>query len=260
MATLTPDRDAVSTLVSVIGDSDGNTSLSARKQKQASDRAHALYDTMAKLAEPNGIELRRPTYSGDAIQFSQQIVEQMTDDKVGRWKSLPDGRVSYHWYETEKQFGILSHGFKRVKHTHEIIRPRFHKLPYRGVMPKKPKRIHDSIIAVPALRKAARVLTGTLTGQDAISTANWEEDTLLTKAAKSVASGAKNGAQSVAAAVSDVASAVGSAGRAAGVAISNSFPGQAISEGASRLSRAYAADPCLIIGELVLVGWVEDEQ
>ena len=239
MATLAPDRDPVATLVSVIGGSTGNTALSAKKQKQSSDKASALYDTMAKIAEPNGVDLKRPTYNGDAVEFAQQIVEQLTDDKVGRWDELPDGRVSYHWYETEKQPGIFKHGFKRVKHTHEIIRPRFHKLPYRGCMPTKPRKIHDSIVAVPALKKASRVLTGTLTGQGSATAANWKEDTLLTKAAKSLASGTKQAALGV-------ATAAGNASRAVG-------------NGMTEMSRAFAADPCIIIGNLVLIGWVEDE-
>ena len=239
MATLAPDRDPVATLACVIGGGTGNTALSAMKQKQSSDRAAMLYDTMAKIAEPNGIALQRPVYNGDAVEFSEQIVEQLTDDKIGRWAELDNGRVGYHWYETEKQGGFFRNDFKRVKHTHEIIRPRFHKLPYRGCMPRKPKRIHNSIVAVPALKKAARVLTGTLTGQGSATTASWEEDTLLTKAAKSFASGTKQAALSV-------ATAAGNARRS-------------IQAGMSEMSRAFAADPCIIIGNLVLIGWVEDE-
>lgn len=239
MATLAPDRDPVATLVSAIGGSTGNTALSAMKQKQSSDRALMLYDTMAKIAEPNGIALQRPVYTGDAVEFSEQIVEQLTDDKIGRWEELENGRVAYHWYETEKQGGFFKNDFKRVKHTHEIIRPRFHKFPYRGCMPAKPQQIHDSIIEVPALKKAARVLTGTLTGQGSSTAANWQEDTLLTKAAKSLATGTKNAALSVAATA-------GAASRATG-------------NGMTEMSRAFAADPCITIGNLVLIGWVEDE-
>lgn len=239
MATLTPNRDPVATLVSAIGGSTGNTALSAMQQKQSSDKAAMLYDTMAQIAEPNGIALRRPVYNGDAIEFSEQIVEQLTDDKIGRWYELENDRVAYDWYETEKQGGFFKNNFKRVKHTHEIIRPRFHKLPYRGCMPAKPKQIHDSILAVPALKKAARVLTGTLIGQGSATAANWQEDTILTKAAKSLATGTKNAALSVAATAGAASRSIGS--------------------GMSEMSRAFAADPCIIIGNLVLIGWVEDE-
>jgi hypothetical protein len=239
MATLAPDRDPVATLVSAIGGNSGHTALSAMKQKQSSENAAMLYDTMAKIAEPNGIALRRPVYNGDAIEFSEQIVEQLTDDKVGRWEELENDRIAYHWYETEKQGGFFKNDFKRVKHTHQIIRPRFHKFPYRGCMPAKPKQIHDSILAVPALKKAARVLTGTLTGQGSATAANWQEDTLLTKSAKSFLSGAKNAA-------------IGAAAMAGSVS-------RSIQNGATEMSRAFAADPCIIIGNLVLIGWVEDE-
>lgn len=239
---LAPEKQAREILVDVIGEPKGNTALALRKQEKSARSAEQVQSTLNMFTQSNGYKLKGQAYDGDTQTFVNGLVDQLTPDRMGRWRLLEEGRIEYYWYETKKKGGILKNTYTTDIKLHRIARPFWHKLPYRGYMPKHVQEIAAQIEAVPALKKAARVLTGTLCLENYQVDSVRVEDTKLNTGIKALGRGAKKVAVGVAAAGAAVGAGVGTVAaftaKAAGTVV-------------------VAADPAIVIGELVIVGFKE---
>ncbi len=155
------------------------------------------------------------------------------------------GHATYCFYEKRKKFGLLQHQLRRVRTTHEITKPRLHRLPAASVAkPRKAERIIKTLQQCPALEKNCRVVTGFLLSKKQETSKQWTEDTLLKKglvAGKATAKVVAKGLGYTAAAAGVVA---------AGTAMLLAAPLVAIP--------VALADPAIVIGDLVIWGWCDE--
>ncbi|EMI19558.1 hypothetical protein RMSM_03518 [Rhodopirellula maiorica SM1] len=167
----------------------------------------------------------------NALLIAEKIAEQLIGDNIGRAEIVPQG-LRCTFFDKEKDFGIMNHTYRNVRHTHVIARPKDRRYPFHGSIPKKGQQIIDTLCEA-GLQRQIRIVTGDLIGEDVRKVKEWKERTAFGSFIDS--SGA---------AILAGAAAVGTAIVTGGAAL-------------AALPATFAADPCILVGDLCLYGWVD---
>jgi hypothetical protein len=233
-----------------------------------------LRKEFSKDVELTGSEVIRPVGAGydDVLKKMHEAVRARCDQFAANLYSSGFGRIvwtsedscSFDYAELHVSKGILKRKFTTLRHQHELVDARQHKLPATDVA--RPPIVGRIICQLPKiLDKHLRIVTGLEVVKGSAIESEVTKPTPLGEfvfgtrdavvdGAQRVAIGVANGAAAVGRALTSdqakaVARTVGGAAAVVGTAVAGiallpfAFVGVAI------------ADPCLVLGDLVLVGW-----
>lgn len=238
MQTMFKPTTAEAALTKVLESRGGFTARGqAKGNAESAEKAKALTRMFNLVLEESQVKIEEPSWTTPQ-EVSESLVSQLTESgRVGKLTMIGDGEVEVYGFEPCVRRGVLQNTVTLKKKTHRIINPRFNRIPYAGPMPKKAQRIQDQLCQFDELRRASRVLTGTVIGMDEQDVDQWRNDTALTKAGKQTAAALGRASRATAQAVNRSATSVREAGRS--------------------LSAAFAPDPAIVIGDLVLFVWLD---
>lgn len=241
------------------GHVEGNSITAHRRNERAWNEGRIFADTLVKVGERERVSIEIPKETGDFPKYIHELCEQLTEDKFGRIWELPNGNIRMNCFKTEKKRGLLSNTFTRTMHTHELFGRTFkmQRMPYTGWMPKDVVSIQDNICKSPMLRNAARMATGFLVavGEDVVDVTR--EDNAVAKAGKAAWSKTVAGARAAVAGARTAAAGV--AAGAAAVAAGVSAAASSVASAGGAMVATAAVDPGLIIGDVVLTLFKEEE-
>ncbi len=209
--------------------------------------------------------------TSDIRRRCDQFSESMYGSGFGRIQWLSPSTCRFDYPELHIEKGILKKKYTTTRHVHELVDARQHKLPALDV--KRPAIVNRIISTIPSdLHRHLRIVTGL---EVVKGSAVESEETRLTGLGQ-VVYGTRDavveGAQRVAHGAAAVGRALTSdqakaAARTAGMVVGGTVLGAAALAGATALAFVGAAllpvaligvavgDPCLVLGDLVLVGW-----
>lgn len=220
--------------------------------------------------------------TSDISRRCAEFSETLYGSGFGRIEWLTPSTCRFDYAQLHIAKGILTKKYTTIRHVHDLVDARQHKLPALDV--RRPAIVDRIIYMIPSdLHKHLRIVTGleVVKGSGVES-----EETKLTglgqivygtrdavvDGAHRVADGVTKGAQYVAGGAAAVGRALTSdqakaAARTAGIVVGGTAVGAAALAGTAALAFVGAAllpialvgvamgDPCLVLGDLVLVGW-----
>ncbi len=216
----------------------------AQQYADAGQSADRIFAILSQICQECHVTLSKPRWKPggtdqDIFTWCTKLCDQMHSDKIGRVR-VEGNRAIYSWYEVRKESGILNHKFTRERSTHMIENVKWRKLPVSFDVPPKAARILSLIESNDELTRACRVVEGFLIGQQTSET-KWNEPTAISRAAIGLKDFIAGNAKVLA---------IGALGTAAAIA-------SGIVETAGSMIATAAADPAIVLGDIVFFGWKE---
>lgn len=186
----------------------------------------------------------------DNARWVGEMAEQLVSDRVGRVTVLGDDAVRYSFFEVSENRGLWKIEKERVAKSHDIVnvKCRHLKKTVPDGLPGDVADVYGRLIRSP-LARFARVIEGHLVTEQAAIQDQWREDTELAKRTKEFGRGIRDFATSRAGKAIAAGTAVAAGiGALASAVAANVGP-------VATVAAVSAADPALVIGDIVLIGW-----
>lgn len=183
----------------------------------------------------------------NAQLISEKVAEQLIGDTVGRAIVVPQG-LQCTFFDNLKEFGILNHTHKTIRHVHVIANPKYRRYPFHGDIPPKGQKIIDTLCEA-GLERQIRIVTGDLIQEDVRKVAEYQKRTALGSFFDSSSAAVIAGTAATGAALLATGAAIENG---ADIAISGALKGMAALVAAPFI---FLADPCVLIGDVCFYGW-----